>query len=182
MSLYDPYAGLDYTLDPDAPGPISSPARTEQQIAASRINGSKSRGPVTPEGKAISSQNNLRHGMLAKAILLEGESLEIFREFMHFLEATFQPVGLIENAFIETMALSKWRQMRLLAMERAGFNHQIAKETELDPATCAFLAFTTLAEQSRVVELMYRYDARCDNQYDRALTRLFEAQKRRREN
>jgi hypothetical protein len=143
MTLYDQNPDLDCTLDLDVPGPIPPPARTEKQIHASRVNGSKSRGPITPEGKAISSRDNFRHGMLAKAILLEGESLEIFREFMHSLEATWQPVGPIEDSFIEIMALAQWRKMRLLGMERAGFNHQIAIETELDPATCAFLAFTT---------------------------------------
>jgi hypothetical protein len=164
MTLYDQNPNLDYTLDLDVAGPIPSPARTEKQIHASRVNGSKSRGPVTPEGKAISSRNTAfndatarpyprnahsktgvygQHGMLAKVILLEGESLEIFREFMHSLEATWQPVGPIEDSFLEIMALAQWRRMRLLGMERAGFNHQIAIETELDPATCAFLAFTT---------------------------------------
>ncbi|MGD1072972.1 MAG: hypothetical protein ABSB15_22855 [Bryobacteraceae bacterium] len=49
----------------------------------------------------------------------------------------------------------------------------------LDPATRAFLAFTTPAEQCRVLENMYRCEKRCDLQYDRALTRLFEARKRR---
>jgi hypothetical protein len=35
--------------------------RTEKQIAASRANGARSRGPVTEEGKGISSRNNYRH-------------------------------------------------------------------------------------------------------------------------
>jgi hypothetical protein len=93
MSLYDPNPDLDYTLEPGTPGPIPSPPRTEKQIEASRLNGSKSQGPVTPEGKAISSQNNLRPGMLAKAVLIEGESLANFHEFMRSLETNWQPVG-----------------------------------------------------------------------------------------
>jgi hypothetical protein len=181
MSLYDPNPDLDYTLDPDTPGPIPSPPRTEKQMEASRLNGAKSHGPVTPEGKAISAQNNLRHGMLAKAILIEGESLEKFYQFMQSLEATWLPVGLIENAFIETMALSQWRQMRLVGMQNAGIDSEVSKQSEFDPATRAFLAFTTMAEQSRVLDLMIRYETRLDRQYDRALTRLLVAQKRRKE-
>ena len=35
--------------------------------------------------------------------------------------------------------------------------------------------------RSRVLDLMIRYESRCDRQYDRALTRLLAAQKRRKE-
>ena len=36
---------------------------SEEQIAANRTNGRKSRGPKTPAGKAVASRNALRHGL-----------------------------------------------------------------------------------------------------------------------
>jgi hypothetical protein len=36
--------------------------RSEKQIAASRLNGAKSRGPLTPATKLKSSANSYRHG------------------------------------------------------------------------------------------------------------------------
>ena len=55
---------------------IISSARAE----ASRKNGAKSRGPKSPEGKARSSRNALRHGLRAnKHVLLPDEdSLRLF--------------------------------------------------------------------------------------------------------
>ena len=57
--------------------------------------------------------------MPAKIVLIEGESLATFHEF---IQSPRQPVGPIENAFVETMALSQWRQSRLPGMQKAGIN------------------------------------------------------------
>ena len=180
---------IDQTSAPAAePNPETS---SERQRESARINGAKSHGPITPEGKAISSRNSLRHGLLAKTILLEGESLALFQNFIHNLEDTFQPKGAMEDSFIETMALSRWRQMRVVGMEKAGLHHQIKTErdvrigsaqsglTPLDPATTAYLAFDTLAHHKRTLELLNRYETRCDRQYERALNRLMKAQDKR---
>src|SRR5204863_2313408 len=49
-----------------------------KQIEANRRNSLKSTGPKTPEGKAVASLNNLRHGLRARTVVLPGEKSEEF--------------------------------------------------------------------------------------------------------
>src|SRR5581483_12358545 len=64
---------------------------TENQIRASRANGAQSRGPVTPGGKARSSKNALRHGLLTDTVVLDNENRSAFTELLLALEAEFEP-------------------------------------------------------------------------------------------
>lgn len=41
----------------------------------------RSTGPTTPEGKAISARNSTRHGLRARAIVLPGESQDDWDAF-----------------------------------------------------------------------------------------------------
>lgn len=52
---------------------------TERKIAASRLNGRKSRGPRTAAGKSIASRNALRHGLAAITHRLHAPSNDIER-------------------------------------------------------------------------------------------------------
>lgn len=52
---------------------------TRIQAQASKLNGSKSSGPITDAGKTKSSMNGLRHGIRAQRVLLEGESIENYQ-------------------------------------------------------------------------------------------------------
>ena len=47
---------------------------TPKQIAASRANGARSKGPVTTQVKRNSSRNSTRHGLYAQTIVLQAES------------------------------------------------------------------------------------------------------------
>ena len=71
------------------------------------------------------------------------------------------------------MVVSRWRQIRLWSMEKAGLDYQIARQEEpVDPPTKAALAFRALSDESRSLELMNRYETRYDRQFARALARL----------
>src|SRR5580658_3173544 len=106
---------LESTKNPSIP-PISPISRalfggmsTERQQQASRMNGSKSHGPVTPEGTLASSRNAMTHGMLSGTVVLKGESTDRFLSLLTALFEEFQPRSPFENSLIENMAVTRWR-------------------------------------------------------------------------
>lgn len=87
-----------------------------KQIAANRKNALKSTGPKTKQGKAITSRNSLKHGLLAKEIVItagEGaESQDQFYALLADLKEHFDPQGALEEILVEKIAASYWRLRR----------------------------------------------------------------------
>ena len=147
--------------------------RSEAQIAASRANGAKSKGPVTPEGKAISAQNAERHGIFASICTIQGEAPELFASLIADLYETWTPTDEHERALVDTMAMALWRRTRIAALESAAINLQLAKSEIQNPETTHhYLAVTSLADESRSFELLNRYEARFTRMYERAARSL----------
>jgi hypothetical protein len=99
---------------------------SELQQIASRANGAKSQGPITEEGKQASSQNSLNHGFNSKRIVLPGESQDEFDELLAAYLDEHQPETPTERTLIENMAIARWRQHRVWALETAGLANEIA--------------------------------------------------------
>ena len=96
-------------------------ATTDRQIAANRQNGLRSNGPRTPEGKAVAKLNALRHGILAKEAVIQGENIrESSREFRAVVAWFWQdlaPAGAVEEMLVERVAVCYWRLRRILIAE-----------------------------------------------------------------
>jgi hypothetical protein len=91
---------------------------TRRQKAANRQNSRKSKGPVTPEGKAVSSENATRHGLLAtKSVLLPTEDPAAFEGFRDKIHAQLTPVGDLEAALAERIVVALWKLRRLELIE-----------------------------------------------------------------
>lgn len=89
------------------------------QSAAARSNGAQSQGPVTPEGKAVSSQNSLRHGLCSKQVVLPGEDPQEFDRHRAAYLQTYRPLTQPETDQVEIIASSCWRLKRIMAFEAA---------------------------------------------------------------
>ncbi len=95
---------------------------SEAQIHASKANGSKSKGPVTPEGKEKSRANSYKHGLTATVVLPEQTAAEVQRRFVAFA-TELQPSGEVSQALTLHAARMSVR-MEVCA------NHETAMLTE----------------------------------------------------
>ena len=65
-------------------------------------------GPRTEEGKQRSSQNALRHGLLAEQVVLDCEGREAFEDLLTDHVQRFRPTDEVGYALIEEMAVCHW--------------------------------------------------------------------------
>src|SRR5438132_6773894 len=79
---------------------------SEKQIEANRRNAQLSTGPVTPEGKAVVSQNAFQHGLRSSKVIWAGEEETLLNAIRDGLIAEWQPQTHTEWFFIERMALA----------------------------------------------------------------------------
>jgi hypothetical protein len=68
------------------------------------------------------SANAMPHGILSSRLSLENEDPAKFQQLQFDLHASLGPVGAIELALIERIAIPIWRQRRLVAAETASLN------------------------------------------------------------
>ena len=150
---------------------------TPKQIAAARANGALSKGPVSPQGKRNSSRNSLRHGLLARTIVLEEESTDRFLELLHALMDEFQPSSATQLMLVETMAAARWRQLRIWGLQKVALDREIALQ---DPALGTAEVRATLAFNKSSPtfdpDLLLRYEVAFDRQFNRALKQLLALQ------
>ncbi len=145
------------------------PKRTSaRRRRSSRANGRKSRGPVTPDGKARSARNAITHGLLANAVVLDTEKSPLFLETLAGLEASLKPANLPASILVQDMAMARWRRLRLAAILKETLDAETAKLTGASTARASEV-FRNLADNSRILDLLDRYENRAYLQFMRAL-------------
>jgi hypothetical protein len=144
---------------------------TERQIAANRANAKKSTGPKTEAGKLASSQNATTHGLLSQIIVLKTEREPGFQELLDKLTRELEPRCALEMGYVESMAVARWRQTRLWAMQTAALDIETERqplEAGNEPVRVA-LAFQSLADHSNTLTLLQRYETANERLYNRSL-------------
>lgn len=100
---------------------MSRKPTSEKQLAANRRNALKSTGPRTPQGRAVSKRNALKHGILSKQVLVQGLNLEESERELKALHLRFweelRPEGPIEEMLVDQIVTAHWRLRRALRAE-----------------------------------------------------------------
>ena len=95
---------------------MSSAAQRKQ----AKINGARSRGPVSADGKKRVRFNALQTGCRARSLILPGESADDFASLLDELVKGLQPCDGMEYLLVHKLARAEWVNLRV---ERAQFEH-----------------------------------------------------------
>jgi len=157
--------------------------QNNRRARANRENAKKSTGPRTPEGKTKSSMNALKHGLLANSVVVPDcpdlESQEHFNELLESLSDEYNPVGVIEQLLVETIAVSYWRLRRALRMEAAEIANKANTHQKYfsdDPIGLHSLPGIN------TTHMILRYETIIERRLNRATTRLEHLQQKRKHN
>jgi hypothetical protein len=89
------------------------------QLIANQNNAKKSTGPVTVQGKQTVSNNAFKHGVFSKTLILTDEDPDEYKNLLDQLFNELHPTGLLEQTLVERIALTLWRQKRLVRAKTA---------------------------------------------------------------
>lgn len=90
-----------------------------QQITANKINAQHSTGPITENGKNTVATNALKHGLFCQQLILSNENSDDFSALLQNLESSLNPTNVLEQSLVERIAVTLWRQARLVRAETA---------------------------------------------------------------
>jgi hypothetical protein len=105
---------------------------TQSQILANRLNAQKSTGPRTPQGKAVASQNSVKHGLRAENDVIISESEADFDLFRQQFLNELKPTSPVESFLAERIVSLSWRLKRAGRFQNQAINTLNVKQTN-DP-------------------------------------------------
>src|SRR4051812_45886269 len=151
--------------------------RTEAQKLASRLNGAKSRGPKTPEGKAAASRNAMKHGLYSSTVVLTCEKQEEFQAAFEAYTEEWQPESLTELDLVTSLAQASWRLKRVIAIGSASLDLQLDSDLAAfdqnypgsDETTRLALSYEA---QLPTISDLHRHEAHLQRIVDRSISKL----------
>ena len=152
---------------------MTSPLKTE----SNRLNATRSTGPRTPQGKAISARNALRHGLLAEQAVLPDEDPEAFTDFSKRMACQLAPEGPLEEFFVDRITSGGWRLRRVGRLEASVIGHRTSEaqaqleeaDSTGDPLAIGLIRDATGADS---VSKLSRYERSLERGVYRALHEL----------
>lgn len=104
---------------------------TEEQNSANRNNALKSTGPKTIEGKERSSQNAIKHGLLYKVLIVQGEKKNAYEKFRQGVFDDLNPTGMMESLLVDKIVNYAWCLRRAVQAESILMQKGLTKSWDL---------------------------------------------------
>ena len=146
---------------------------SQEQTEANRRNALKSTGPKSTKGKARASLNALKHGLLAKDIVLPSEDEQEFEGLRRALITELGPEGSLEEQIAERIVACLWRLRRVYPIEAGIFvweslaiEHRNAEEEARECEETSTRYFRGETETERMAN---------QKKYDKAMARASKA-------
>ena len=152
---------------------------SKQKRKVAQRNGAKAAGSKSPQGIQNSAMNALRHGLTSQTLVLANESPSKFAELLQMYIEKFQPQDGVEMNLVDEMVAARWRQQRGWVIQTASIDLQMENqdvEVRSEPGRLA-QAFTAMANQEKLLELLMRYETSFSRMHDRAMKALYRLRK-----
>jgi hypothetical protein len=88
----------------------------------------KATGPRTKKGKAVSSRNATKHGLLSQEVLIPGENTKDLEYFSKSIFGSLNPSDEMQKLLVEKIVSAMWRLRRVLKFESTLFQTEHALE------------------------------------------------------
>lgn len=151
---------------------------SQKQLEANRRN-AKLGGPKTKEGKEIARYNALKHGLLAKAVIIttgpDAEAPRQFDDLLNSLQNQLAPQGTLEQILVEKMAVACWRLRRACRHEADLY---IDEKSPLSSLKAKFAKKESPINKSQLDRLL-KYEGAIERQFYRAMHQLERLQRLR---
>jgi hypothetical protein len=110
------------------------PISPQRRAQINRQNAQKSTGPRTPQGKAASRGNALRHGLTATTLdpTAETEPGDAYQQLLARWVDDLQPRNVLEHAMVERACRATWKLRRCARYEQAAEACRAARLREAD--------------------------------------------------
>jgi hypothetical protein len=140
----------------------------------------------TPEGKARSSMNALRHGLTARVVVLPSEDMDAYQAFSKEIIDSLDAQTPVERQFAQTVADNQWRINRIRSIEDGmlGMGHfEAAGNIDVGHPEihAAFTAARAFRDDSKSFVNLSIYEQRLHRSMKESLRQLKELQAERRE-
>jgi hypothetical protein len=144
----------------------------------------QSTGPTTPEGKARSALNALRHGLSGQTVLMPWEDQSVYKTHCDEILASLAPIGKLETDAAQGFADDQWRLNRARAVDTNMFalgQFDYAPATGHSQIDAALNSARAFRDHSKAFVNISLYEQRINRSLEKNLARLQALQQDRRQ-